>query len=55
MAAPFHYSQMIWGITLGWLIFHDPVDIWTIAGAGIIISAGLWLIHQGSRDGAASA
>lgn len=47
LAAPFHYSQMIWGVTLGWFLFGDRLDLWTGIGAAIIIASGLWLIQQG--------
>lgn len=43
--APFHYVQMIWGIVLGYLIFGDVPDLWTLAGAAIIIASGLYLLQ----------
>jgi len=50
VAAPFHYIQMLWGIALGYLIFHDIPDLWTLAGASIIIASGIWLIrHENSK------
>lgn len=44
LVAPFHYSQMIWGVALGWLVFGDLPDAWTMAGAGVIVASGLALI-----------
>jgi drug/metabolite transporter (DMT)-like permease len=49
VAAPFHYTQMIWGILLGYYIFGDMPDIWTLAGAAIVIASGLYLIHRENR------
>jgi drug/metabolite transporter (DMT)-like permease len=40
---------MIWGILLGYYIFGDMPDIWTLAGAAIVIASGLYLIHRENR------
>ena len=34
MLAPFIYTQMIWMIALGYLVFGDVPNSWTIVGAG---------------------
>lgn len=48
LAAPFHYVQMLWGLTFGYFLFGDVPDRWTALGALIVIGAGLWLIrHSG--------
>jgi S-adenosylmethionine uptake transporter len=41
-----HYSQIIWGIIFGALIFAVQPDIFTILGAAIIIGSGVGLIWQ---------
>ena len=43
--APIHYIQMIWGILLSALLFHEYPDGWTILGGGVICIAGLLLIR----------
>lgn len=48
IAAPFHYTQMIWAIGLGYLFFGDVIDIWVGIGSVIIIISGLWLIRNNS-------
>ncbi len=45
IAAPFHYVQMLWGIAFGYIIFGDTLDIWTAAGAAVIVASGIWLIR----------
>ena len=45
VAAPYQYTQLIWGIAFGYLLFHDIPDIWTIAGSVLIIGAGLYLYY----------
>ncbi|TYR30263.1 DMT family transporter [Mesorhizobium microcysteis] len=47
--APYPYSQMIWMIALGYLIFADLPDLWTLGGAAIIVSSGLYIVHREHR------
>lgn len=44
--APYPYTQMIWMISLGWLVFADLPDMWTLVGAGIIVLSGLYILHR---------
>jgi drug/metabolite transporter (DMT)-like permease len=44
--SPFIYTQMIWMLILGWLVFGDLPDRWTLAGAGVVIASGLYLLHR---------
>ena len=44
--APFMYTQIVWMVALGWLVFADIPTIWTIIGAGIIIASGLYLLYR---------
>ena len=39
--APFVYTQIIWMILLGFVIFGDVPGMWTLIGAGIVIVSGL--------------
>ena len=43
--APFHYTQIIWGAALGYIVFHDIPGTRVMIGAGLIILAGLYLIY----------
>ena len=47
--APYPYSQMIWMIGLGYLVFGDLPDGWTLAGAAIIVASGLYILHREHR------
>lgn len=40
------YTQMIWGIVLGALIFGDLPTPWVLAGAALIIVSGVYLIQK---------
>lgn len=44
VVAPLHYSQMIWGVLFGLAFFGEFPDGFTLAGASVIILAGLTLI-----------
>jgi S-adenosylmethionine uptake transporter len=41
--APTQYSQMLWGVGLGYVLFGDRLDGVTFVGIALIVGAGLWL------------
>ena len=49
MLAPFNYTSILWSIFLGYVLFGDFPDEWTIAGIVIIISSGLYIIQRERR------
>lgn len=46
---PFEYSRLIWATLLGFVVFGDLPDGWTILGAALIVSSGLYVYHRESR------
>ena len=44
--APFSYIQLLWVTLLGFLIFGEVPDVWTVVGAGIIVASGLYTAHR---------
>jgi drug/metabolite transporter (DMT)-like permease len=44
--APFLYTQILWMLGLGYLLFEDRPDALTLLGAGIVIGSGLYLLHR---------
>lgn len=50
IVSPFHYSQILWAVILGYLFFGDVPDLWTIAGATLIILSGIYLVFQADHD-----
>lgn len=44
--APFIYTQMVWMILLGFIIFGDLPDAMTLVGTLIIAAAGLYILHR---------
>jgi drug/metabolite transporter (DMT)-like permease len=48
LLAPFDYTTLIWATILGFVMFGDLPDSWTVLGAIIIMSSGLYLIRRES-------
>ena len=46
LLAPFTYSALIWAMLLGWLVFGDFPDGWSLVGMGIIVASGLYLANR---------
>jgi drug/metabolite transporter (DMT)-like permease len=44
--APFRYFSIIWGTAIGYLVWHDIPDAWTLAGSTLIIASGLYILHR---------
>jgi drug/metabolite transporter (DMT)-like permease len=49
VAAPFQYTQMIWGVLLGLLLFGDRPDPVVLLGGAVVIAAGLFVLHRETR------
>lgn len=50
--APFHYSQMIWALVFGAILFGDRPDPWLAAGSTAVIGSGLFLLWLDQRNAA---
>jgi drug/metabolite transporter (DMT)-like permease len=44
--APFSYSQLLWVCILGYFMFGEVPDVWTLGGAAIIIASGVYTAHR---------
>jgi drug/metabolite transporter (DMT)-like permease len=44
--APYGYAQIILMVALGYIVFGDLPDGWTVAGSTIVIASGLYLLHR---------
>ncbi len=44
--APFSYTALVWTVSLGFLIFGELPDRWTVIGALIIIGSGIYVLHR---------
>ena len=46
LVAPFRYTSLLWAIGLGFLVFGNLPDFWTLVGAAIVIAAGLFTLWR---------
>ena len=44
--APFVYSQLVWMTALGFIVFGDVPDGWTMLGAAIICLSGIYIMNR---------
>src|SRR5262249_40425407 len=44
--APFSYTQLLWVSILGFLVFGELPDVWTVVGAAFIVGSGLYTAHR---------
>jgi drug/metabolite transporter (DMT)-like permease len=44
--APFSYTQLLWVSILGFLVFGELPDVWTVTGAAFIVVSGLYTAHR---------
>jgi drug/metabolite transporter (DMT)-like permease len=46
MIAPFLYLQLLSMVALGWLVFGDVPDVWTLVGSLFVTASGIYLVHR---------
>ncbi|MCZ0962973.1 DMT family transporter [Paracoccus benzoatiresistens] len=47
--APFGYTGLVWAGLWGWMLFGQLPDLWTVAGAALIVAAGLYVWSREAR------
>lgn len=47
--APFRYTSLVAAIILGWVVFHQLPDSWTLTGAAIVVATGIYTFHRERR------
>ncbi len=52
LVAPFQYSEIITGIVVGYLIWHDIPTMRVLIGAAVIIASGIYIITHSRRSAA---
>ena len=45
---PFIYTQIVWALILGWFVFGDGTDVWTLTGGAVIVGSGLFVFWRES-------
>lgn len=46
LISPFTYTQLVWGLLLGYLVFADLPDLWTLVGCVVIVASGLYVFYR---------
>jgi drug/metabolite transporter (DMT)-like permease len=46
LLAPFAYSQIVWALMLGYLVFDDMPDRWMLIGCCVIVASGLYVFYR---------
>jgi drug/metabolite transporter (DMT)-like permease len=46
LLAPFVYTQIVWALVLGYLIFGDVPDGWMLVGCAVIVASGLYVFYR---------
>ena len=46
IVAPFFYVQLLWATLLGWLVFREVPDRWTLIGGMVVMGSGLYLLSR---------
>jgi drug/metabolite transporter (DMT)-like permease len=44
--SPFMYTQLLWAVIFGYLVFSNVPNHWTLAGAAIVVASGLYLLYR---------
>ena len=54
--SPFYYLMLVWALILGFLVWGDVPTVGLMAGSGIVVASGLFLLwHEGQRQRSARA
>ena len=51
LLAPFAYVQIVWGTSLGYLLFGDVPDGPTLVGAAVVVASGLYVLYREGLTG----
>ena len=46
IVAPFQYSQMLWGVALGFLVWGDVPGQAVVIGATVVVASGLFILYR---------
>jgi drug/metabolite transporter (DMT)-like permease len=49
LVAPLFYVQIVFSVMFGYVAFGEAPDVWTLAGAALIILGGLWIWSRERR------
>jgi drug/metabolite transporter (DMT)-like permease len=47
LVAPFRYTGLLWAMLLGFVVWREVPDAWMIAGATVVVCAGIHMLRHG--------
>jgi drug/metabolite transporter (DMT)-like permease len=54
--SPFYYLMLVWALIIGYVVWDDVPTLGLIAGSGIVVASGLFLLwREGQRQRAVNA
>lgn len=48
---PFNFTLLVFASTVGYFAFGDVPDVWTVAGAIVIVGSGIYTVHRERKRG----
>lgn len=49
VVAPFKYTNMVWGVIFGFLVWGHLPGLWVVAGGLVVIASGLYIFYREHR------
>jgi drug/metabolite transporter (DMT)-like permease len=46
---PFSFLQLVWATLLGFYLFSEVPDVWTLTGGAVIIASVTYIAHREAR------
>lgn len=46
VVTPFRYARLLFSLIVGFFVFHERPDMWTLIGAGIVIATGVFTVWR---------
>lgn len=53
--APFNYTQMIWAVVFGFIVWGDLPTLHLMIGVALVVASGLYILHRETRHRRAAA
>ena len=49
VVAPFEYLALVWAVILGYVVWGDFPDNWSVVGALVVVVSGLYIVYRETR------
>ena len=47
---PAYFTRLIWAALIGFAVFGEVPQLWTLLGAAVIVAGAVWLVREESED-----